>query len=920
LETTINARKNGFDMTNALIGGFIFLLTFVIYRLTMAPTLSYWDCGEFIACAYILGIPHPPGSPLFIVLGRVFSVIPFASDICFRINFISVISSAVTVLFGYLCVVRMIRYWYQDSEFNGWKRIITYLGGIIGSLFMAFSSTYWANAVEAEVYGLAMMIMTIILWLMIIYYEKRGTAAAKRIIVLVCYLAMLGVAVHLTTFLILPVAAIFFVLKKDAPIKSWMAICLLFVAELVTIILVANGRGGFPAFILASVIFMLIVAYLVYKHLNWPVLIGIGAFSLIMVGFYQFVYALIGGAIVMLILASMAKKSDWKIGLAIILIAATGFSFHLFIPIRSAESPRIDENNPSRNFSIAPWAFFDGQNEVFINYLDRKQYGNQLMVERSFMRRGTWAHQFGRHAHMGFWSYFEEQYGLTKVFGLLFLVGLYGVYTAIRRKIQIGMPFLILLLLATAGLVLYMNFADGVNYNARTGDAYLEVRNRDYFFTPGFAYFGLAIGLGLAALMELVRKKTSTAKLSGYKTPIMAAMSLMVFLPCVAISNNYFENDHSNNYFPKIYSENILNTCEKDAILFTSGDNDTFPLWCVQEVYGFRKDVRVVNLSLFNTDWYVAQMKNQYDVPISLDDDQILWNTYDIKGRTIRRPEKPFNDRPRKRRTYLIPMAFEGRTVKLQDMMVDEVVLENKWRHPIYFSSEPYVESPLKLRDLTTAVGVLYKLDTVKWERKINAEEGYRLFKEVYDFRGLNDPDIYRDENATGVMLVVGFNAIRLANEFRTTGQMDRANEILEFIIEKYPEFYQSYSMLAEMAEQQGDTARDDSILQSYEETLTMWLEKSPANLFYMSDLGLVKHHRGKTEEGLSFLWRAFEANPNSGYAYRKLMQVLYETRNSSDLYKATKMHANYKVNLNDPLVKQILGGSQKVNAPSGGF
>jgi hypothetical protein len=435
------------------------------------------------------------------------------------------------------------------------------------------------------------------------------------------------------------------------------------------------------------------------------------------------------------------------------------------------------------------------------------------------------------------------------------------------------------------------------------------VRNRDYFFTPGFAYFGLALGLGLAALMEFVRGKTSTAKWSPYKKPAMAAMSLLVFLPVSAITDNYFENDRSRNYYPKIYSENILDTCEPDAILFTSGDNDTFPLWCVQEVYGYRTDVRVVNLSLFNTDWYVAQMKNQFNVPISLEDDQILWNTYEYQGHEVRRPEKPFIDRPRNRRAYLIPAPYEGRTLKLQDMMVDEVVLANKWKYPIYFSSEPYKESPLNLRDYTHAVGVLYKTDTTDWPRKIDADEGYRLFKEVYDFTGLDDPDIYRDENATGVMLAIGFNAIRLANEFRATDRIDQAYDILNFIIKKYPEFYQGYSSLSELYQWQGDTIKADSVLQSAEEVLTMLHEKNPENQFYYSDLGLVKLHRGKMEEALPILWEAFEMNANSGYAYRKLMQALYDTRNSNDIYRATKMHGDYKVNRTDPLVQQILGG-----------
>lgn len=913
METRIDIAANRFDKVNALLGAFVLLFTFIIYRLTVAPTLSYWDCGEFIACSYILGIPHPPGSPVYIVLGRLFSVIPMAADICFRINMMSVISSAVACLFGYLSLVRIIRYWYHDSEFTGWRRAIAYMGGIIGSLFMAFSATYWANAVEAEAYGLSMMLMTIILWLILKYFENRDTEKGAKIIILVCFLAMLGVGVHLSTFLILPVAAIFFVLKKDAPAKAWIVVCGLLVAELLAMAALSNIESGYKAFIFVSILLMLVTVFLVYKHINWPVLIAIGAFSMVIIGFYQFVYGLIGGVILLLVIASIAKKLDWKTGLTIILFAVIGFSFHLFIPIRSGLNPRIDENNPSRDFSLAPWDFFGDKNKPFINYLDRKQYGSQLMVERSFKRRGTWAHQFGRHAHMGFWSYFEEQYGLTPIFFLLFLMGLYGVYYTIKRKTEIGLPFLILLILGSVGLVLYMNFADGIKYSALTRDAYLEVRNRDYFFTPGFAYFGLAIGLGAAALMDLVRRKTSASRL---QKPAMAAMSLLVFLPGFALADNYFESDRSKNYYPKIYSENMLNTCEKDAILFTSGDNDTFPLWCVQEVYGIRKDVRVVNLSLFNTDWYVYQMKTWYDVPISLTGDQILWNTYEFQGRAMRRPAKPFYDRPRKRRTYLVPMSFEGRVVKLQDMMVDEVVLENKWKCPIYFSSEPYVESPLKLRDIAPATGLLYKLDTTTRERKINAEEGYRLFKEVYRYDGLNDPNIFRDENATGVMLSLGFNALRLAGEFRRSGQLDKSKEMLEFIIDKYPEFLQAYKTLADYYESEGDTVKADSLLINFDKIATELIEKSPNSQFYLSDLGLARHYQGKTDESLELLWEAFKLNPNSGYAYRKLAQVLYEAHRFSDLLRATQMHADYKINRNDPMVQQFLGAMQPSGVP----
>ncbi len=911
-----------FDKINAYIAVFVLLFTFIIYRLTVAPTLSFWDCGEFIACSYILGIPHPPGSPLFIVLGRVFSVIPFAQDICFRVNMISVISSAFACMFGYLALVRIIKMWFKDENFTGWARIITYIGGVIGALFMAFADTYWANAVEAEVYGLSMMLMTMMLWMSLVYHQSDNQALRTKLILLVCFLAMLGVAIHLSTFLIMPIAAIFFILRKNSPLKPWLAICGFFIVELLAIIVFADTNNGYDTFLFVSVIFLLLTAFLTYKYIHWPRLIAIMAFSLIMMGFYSFIYGVIGGLAALIVIGFVWKNTDWKTGIAIILVAVLGYSFHLFIPIRSQHNPRIDENNPSRDFN------------TFVNYLERKQYGSTSMVERMFERRALWSHQFGRHAHMGFWSYFEGQYGVQAIFALFFVLGLFGLYYTIMRNKRIGLPLLVLLLLASAGLVLYMNFADGIKYDRQTGDAYLEVRNRDYFFTPAYAYFGLALGLGIAALMDNVRRYTDQKKYKNLQKPILGVLSLSVFLPLTALAGNYYYNDHHDNYLPKIYSENILNTCEKDGILFTSGDNDTFPLWCVQEVYGHRKDVRVVNLSLFNTDWYVAQMKSDlYNVPISLDSSQIIWNEYVIRGRKIKRPEHPFRDKARNRTTYLVPLFYqpENRVVKLQDMMVDEVVISNSDpsyqnpppNYPIYFSSEPYEQSPLNLRDSIISVGVLYKLDSMSQVTRIDAERGYDLYKNVYQFDGMNDPTLVRDENAAGVLLTTGFNAIRIADAFNRQGDSARADEFLKFIIEKYPTFYLANKALSDNYKNRGQTEKADSVLAAYEEYMEMMTDLNEESQFYLSDYGLVKHDRGilnndseRVEKGRALLWEAFNMNRSNSYAYRKLAQALFETQRGGDLYRATQLYTDYKNNISDPMAQEILGLSRSAPQP----
>jgi hypothetical protein len=723
-----------FDIPHALVAFGVCLTAFVVYALTKAPTLSFWDCGEFIAASYILGIPHPPGSPLYILVGRIFSILPLSSDIAVRVNYLSVFSSSFTALFGYLVATRILRAWF-GSDRSMLTRGLIYAGGASGALFLAFGLTNWINSVEAEVYGLAMMLIAAMLWLTLVYAEKQGSSGAQRIMLLVIYLGFLGIGVHMTTFVMVPIAALFFIIKKEAGSKAWFAMAIFLVFELYLVFALSSrpdevpyylpivivflfylfyifsferipvrlflvgggfllasapllatavnmlwgngsrqalgegavqifgavGKAGFGALILfalyslyryfsgekkkqqksrhliyssfilaaaaltavlyapkgyttflaATAIAATILLFRLRRSINWPVLLAIAGASLVVIGVIPFFYGILVSAVAVLALGLLAKAPGWRAALMILFCAVAGYSAHLFVPIRSAQQPAINENNPSSSLATT------------INFLERKQYGSQSMIERMFKRRAEWKNQFGDYQRMGFWRFFNEQYGLIgPKFVMLFLLGLFGVWEVIRRRSDVGLSFLMLLLFCSVGLILYMNFADGTRQHPLSGADHIEVRDRDYFFTPAFIFFGLAIGIGAAIAVQYIRE--GVAKFSAVPKKIIVTSSLVLFLlPTLALAGNYHLCDRSRHFFPYDYGWNLLTSADPDAVLFTHGDNDTFPLWCMQEVYGVRRDVKVVNLSLSNSTWYIKQLKSSMGLDLGLSNEEI---------------------------------------------------------------------------------------------------------------------------------------------------------------------------------------------------------------------------------------------------------------------------------------------------------
>jgi len=900
-------RKEKFDLPNALVAGLVFIISLVIYLRTVAPTLSFWDCGEFIACSHILGIAHPPGSPLYLLIGRIFSMIPSAQDIAYRVNLFSVVASSAMALFGYLVVVRLIRKWYDDQQ-DILHRIIAYVGGFTGALFAAFATTNWSNSVEAEVYASAMALMLIVYWLALKYENFKETPVGTRAMILALYLGMLGVGIHLTMYLVVPVIALYAILKRETGPREWGLVALFFASELYLIfsmssrpdeipyyipvvimaliyifhlalnsrynkitlitllfylvalypfyfVLLNAARGGgemSPAlastanipigwlaligmalyglyalyqrlygkvaesdkrdwqmaavysliplglilvdmifkgyyhFLFLTVILFALLAAAIWKKINVMILIAVTSMSMIILGFYPFIYGLIAGVAVILLLARFTGLKGWKVGIAIILLAAIGFSVHIFIPIRSADNPSIDQNDPSRSMA------------ALVGYLERKQYGSESMTERMFTRRGEWENQFGDYQRMGFWRFFKEQYGFDGPwFVIVLILGVFGVWETIRRKPSLGLPLMVLILLCTVGLVLYMNFADGTRMIH--GRDYLEVRNRDYFFTPGFIFFGLAIGMGISALIDLV-KDTFSGGSRGTKYIATGVASLLVLLPIVPIANNYFENDRSRNYMAYDYAYNLLISCDKDAILVTNGDNDTFPVWCLQEAYGFRTDVKIVNLSLGNLDWYIRQLREYHNVPISWTDEEI-----------------------KRLRPYRTP---DGKEFRIQDQLIDNILATNRWRYPFQMTvTTPDNNRRYRGESLDPYLvlqGMTFNLYKTKGSNRVDYDKSKELYWNEFKYRGIADSSVYLDEAAKRLTDNYAQGFLWLADSMRVTGDLDAAMAHIRKGLEYLPRSWDLYGYGAQLY---SDMGKRDTI-EAFLKPVPLWKKK----------------------------------------------------------------------------------------------
>src|SRR2546425_4999872 len=527
----------------------VVLGTLLLYVATLAPTTQFWDTSEYIAAAYVLGVPHPPGNPLFTLLAHVWGLIPWAHGYAMRINFFAAVTSALAAGCWFLVGER----WMRAIVPALWPRR---LAALAGALVAATGFTVWNQSVVNEkVYTLSVLSIALILWLIVRWDDQPAGEEHDHNLLLIVYLLALTSTNHMMGVLVGPVVVVLLyppLMRRRAATD-------------------AGRRIEWSQWLVFLTVFGVIVA--TGLESGTPLKIALPLYA---------------GALLFAV-----YQGNWRFALVTLGVAAVGLSVYVYLPIRAAHFPAINEGEPTTRAAL--W-----------DVLTRAQYGKPPIIQRQadlFSQIGMWVTYFG-------WQWAHDwgerlQAGFAVIFGGLGVLGAYRHWKADRRQAAAMMA---LMLTFTLLLIFYLNFKYGY-WRADRSTPEREVRERDYFFICSFALWGIWVGMGLATLMEGVQEAFVVRVPDTQRRWLLATPLLAVAL--VPLLGNHLSASRAKETLARDFAYDLLQSVEPYGILVTAGDNDTFPLWYAQEVEGIRPDVTVINLSLANTDWYLRQMQRR---------------------------------------------------------------------------------------------------------------------------------------------------------------------------------------------------------------------------------------------------------------------------------------------------------------------
>ncbi|MDR2358181.1 MAG: DUF2723 domain-containing protein [Prevotellaceae bacterium] len=878
---------NNFKRLNNLTGWVVFAVAAVTYLLTIEPTTSFWDCGEFIASSYKLEVGHPPGNPLFQMLGRLFSMFVAKEHAAMMINSMSALCSAFTILFLFWTITHLARRLMErgkETALTQGNGIAVLCAGAVGALAYTFSDTFWFSAVEAEVYALSSLFTAVVFWAILRWEEEAGKKYANRWLALIIYLMGLSIGVHLLNLLALPAIVLVYYFKKY-PVSFWgivfsLVISVLLLAFAMWLIPALPHMAGFVdrifvnsfglpfnsgAVFFVFALFALLAWVIYYTHQKKKYFLNTVAlcFTMFVIGFTSF-------AMVVIRSSASTPTNENQPDNAYSLLYYLNREQYGSVPLLSGPSfatPPIarKENNKyvkyngkyvQKQGSVTEYEF-DDRYTMFFPRMHSRQPGHIAHYQQYISGRGKTVPSMERDGEVEYLPTFRENLTYFFDYQLGWMYWRYFMWNFAGRQNDIqghgnsfhgnwecGIPFidkarlgnidemppylanhkarnhyyLLPLLLGLAGLFYQLkkdkkNFSVIATLFILTGVAivvYLnqtpnQPRERDYAYAGSFYAFTIWIGLGVLAVYELFRKKIPAVAAAA------VAGGLCVLIPVQMGAVNWDDHNRSNRYTARDVAYNYLMSCEKNALIITVGDNDTFPLWYIQEVEGVRTDVRVVNTSLLSADWYIDQMRiRQYDsppLPIKIARENYLAGTNDhvwineqitrtvnmkevtaggkvyspprnlilpvnkenvLKNGTVRFRETTIPEMDTfsiaatiheddlhkipDAITITIPKTVDGESknaITKTEMALLDILANNDWERPIYFVSLGG-DVDLGLRDYLQYDGFAHRLTPFRNASLTNKPDiitAYDRLKNVYRWGNINRPDIWIDYN-----------------------------------------------------------------------------------------------------------------------------------------------------------------------------
>jgi hypothetical protein len=928
----MSEKPNELRKINLITGWVVFAIATVVYFMTVEPTASWWDCGEFIATAYKLQVTHPPGAPLFQMIGRVFTLFAFGdtSNVALMVNIMSALSSSFSILFLFWSITMLAEKAVKTTgELTDAKNYIIIGAGIVGALAYTFTDSFWFSAVEGEVYAMSSFFTAIVFWAILRWERVANEKRHLHWMLLIAYLIGLSIGVHLLNLLAIPAITFIYYFKryevtpKGLIISALVSVFILYFIMNLLIPGVVQLEAAFELFftntiglpfntgtiILFSLITGLILWGLYFTHQKGKVVLNtvVLALMFVLIGYSSFFMIVIRANADPP--QNMNDPSD-----AMAFRSYLGREQYGTWPLLHGAyyNAPLDPDNPyadgtpvyRKDTTTGKYAIVDDRKGVEPNYDPRfetifprmwsntrqahidaykswgKVKGTPISVtKQDGSREVIYKPTFGENlrfffhyqiSHMYFryfmWNFVGRQNDIeghgniqdgnwisginfldrwrlgdqhdlppgmqnpanNNFYFLPLLLGIIGLFYHWKRNYKDTIIVALLFLMTGLAIIVYLNQTP------------YQPRERDYSYAASFYAFSIWIGLGVIALWEFFSKKLNP-KISA----VLATSLALVLVPGIMAKEGWNDHDRSNKYVARDFAHNYLVTCDPEAVLITFGDNDTFPLWYIQDVEDVRTDIRVANHMLASGDWYVHQLARKVNdsdpLPFTITNEQYgrgsnqiiyFWDRgltghrelkelinfvaseadhskISLGGRRLNYfPTKKFKltiDREDVLAKGIVPEHMADRIVPelrweinqnaiyRNDLMVLDFLATSNWTRPLYFTSPSGILNALNLDEYVHLEGFVYKLMPVKAEHYvrglggINVEATYDALMNKAKWGNINDPRVTIDRESMRNSMFPRQNFMRLAQALLDENRIDSAVAVTDRFMEIFP-------------------------------------------------------------------------------------------------------------------------------------